>query len=416
LLQAVVAKIAANGRSIGEFRGIALYNPQRDREFTDLPESAPAADAIVSITTVRERYGVAEGMRLALQFVYQFLDRLNQPVWNDATFESLWTDFIEEMDHPVWIHRGVANVRNIQVETDRTDLADGIAIRGRDFDELGRLGFGDATLQRLSDDWSGFGASSFVLTIETATEKRPENFILTDLATPWTRAQRAVMTLRLLAPGDLSIGPMWIVRPARFDVGLGRGTGATGFSIPAIGSRYTLTADIVAKFPEMYARLRALEADSYREAPGNLDLALRAFMATYDRWPPGADSRLIDSITSLEAVLGSGTEIAFKLAFRVANLVGGSDAARVALLAEVKGFYDTRSTLVHGGRLGTKHEARLAMLDELRKTVRTVLAGFVTLATTPGHDYHKRFFDEELDFALTDTTRRGALRSAMRMP
>jgi len=70
----------------------------------------------------------------------------------------------------------------------------------------------------------------------------------------------------------------------------------------------------------------------------------------------GPDSRLLDSVAALEAVLGSGTEVSFKLAFRVATLLADTDAQRSELLDHMKGFYDTRSALVHGGRLKAKHQ------------------------------------------------------------
>jgi hypothetical protein len=203
------------------------------------------------------------------------------------------------------------------------DLGDGISIRGRHFEELRSLGFATPVLDRIASDWEGFGASSFVMVTESTRPKNasePDNLLSLDSATVWTKAMRAIGALRLLAGGDVSIGPMWVVRVARFDVGLG-GIQSAGVAIPALGTQYVWTDEIRSTYASVYAELGTLEKVGYGKAPGNLDLALRAFMATYDRWPPGADSYLLDSVTALEAVLGSGTEIAFKLAFRVAALL-----------------------------------------------------------------------------------------------
>jgi len=84
-----------------------------------------------------------------------------------------------------------------------------------------------------------------------------------------------------------------------------------------------------------YAALARLENGGYGKAPGNLDLGLRAFMSTFDRSPAAMDTKLVDAITALEAVLGTEAEIAFKLSFRVASLLAGSDGERATLLKAV---------------------------------------------------------------------------------
>jgi hypothetical protein len=61
-------------------------------------------------------------------------------------------------------------------------------------------------------------------------------------------------------------------------------------------------------------------------------------MATYDRWPAGGDSQLLDSITVLEALLGTDTEISFKLSFRVAALLATNDTERGDLLKLIREF------------------------------------------------------------------------------
>jgi hypothetical protein len=245
--------------------------------------------------------------------------------------------------------------------------------------------------------------------VEQTLPKSPETFTL--VADTWTKAQRVLGALRLLAPGDVSIGPMWPVRTARFDVGLGGSVSQLAFSIPAIGSSYALDEDIAGRIPPLYQTLKHLEVHGYDGAPGNLDLALRSFMATYDRWPPASDSRLLDSITALEAVLGSRTEIAFKLAFRVAGLVATNDDERASVFEEMKGFYSTRSALIHGA-LSDTHQTRLDQVDRLRDIVRQLLRAFVHLATSE-NDYGKQFFQERLDSALQQDAARDAVRRAM---
>jgi hypothetical protein len=305
-------------------------------------------------------------------------------------------------------------VRSFTCEKNYLALGDGIAIRGRNFAELATLGFSQAILDRISEDWSGLGASSFVLVADDSVLKEPANIFGPDTAV-WTKAIRAVGACRLAAAGSISIGPMWVVRVARFNFGLG-GLVRVGVSIPSIGAQYAWSETVAAVYSGIYRELAGLEKSGYSASPGNLDVALRAFMATYDRWPSAQDSQLLDSITALEALealLGTETEIAFKLAFRVAALLAPNDTERGELLKLMKEFYDTRSKLVHGAGLREKHRRCLAQVDELRSLVRRLLRSFVAFAANPPDTYNKAFFNEQLDVALVDATKREDLRTAL---
>jgi hypothetical protein len=168
-----------------------------------------------------------------------------------------------------------------------------------------------------------------------------------------TKAIRAVGACRLAGRGSIGIGPMWITRVARFNCGLG-GLTQVGASVPSTGLQYTWSKELAAIYRQIYSELKELERRGYGASPGNLSVALRAFMATYDRWPNGSDSRLLDLVTALEAVLGTDTEIAFKLAFRTSGLLASSDRERAELLTLIKEFDETRSKLVHGSGLKEK--------------------------------------------------------------
>jgi hypothetical protein len=409
---AAVERVRESGLSIDRFRGIAFYDTAKDEIFTSLDDFQSAEQSLVSISLLPERYGVGEVRRLTLQFIYQLLARLGEPEFDEEVFESLWVDFLAELEEPQWVFRAVANVRYVTAEDALFDLGDGVSIRGRSFEELSELGFSEAELQRLADDWSGFGASSYVMLVEDRVEKSPDNLILSSLGTEFTKAQRALEALRLLAPGDIGIGRMWVRRVARFNVGLG-GIQMVGYPIPTFGSNYELTDSIADAVPAMYDALRQLETSGYGGAPGNLDPALRSFMATYDRPLAGGDSRVLDAITSVEAVLGSGIEISFKLSFRVAGILAADDEERVQIFNEMKAYYDLRSRLVHGETLKEKHRQLVADVEPLRHIVRALLRGFIRLALTPGHGYGKQFFQERLDAALLDEAERHRLRSAL---
>jgi hypothetical protein len=211
-----------------------------------------------------------------------------------------------------------------------------------------------------------------VLVAEHCFLKQPDNLIFTDGYNPPLKAMRAVRALRLLAPGSIGIGPMWLTRAARFNPGLG-GLSSTGISIPMSGSPYHWSDEVQSSYPTLYDELVHLEKEGYGRSPGNLEIALRSFVSSYDRWLAFPDSRLLDLITSLEALLGIESELTFRLSFRVAALVAPDDQQRGELLELVKGFYDTRSKIVHGSAIKKKHTDYLQQIEKLAGIVGHLL-------------------------------------------
>lgn len=82
-------------------------------------------------------------------------------------------------------------------------------------------------------------------------------------------------------------------------------------------------------------------------------------------------------------------------------------------MKDMKGFYDTRSVIVHGGTLKTKHGPLLARVDAIRSYVRRLLRSFVSLAASGDATYKPKFFEEQLDAVLLDETERERLRTAL---
>ncbi len=409
LSRGVVSAIATSAGSIEAHRGIAFFDPRRDAVIIGQASFNEAGSAVSELPLLADRFGSAEARRVVLQFVYEFLGRLSQPAFDEPSFEDTWSALLRELDEPTWTFRGVANLRYFNTGSAPVELVNGVTIRGRNGDDLMILGFGEQVLDRLAEDWSGFGASSFVIVVEKKVTKRPDNLLTLSDDSLWIIALLSLQALRLLAPGDLSIGRMWIVRPGYFNVGLS-GLVSLGYSIPTLGGDYQLTEELARLVLPVFSDLQQLAQAGYARSPGNLGLALRSFMQTYDRWPSASDARLLDSITALEAVLGTNVEIAFKLAFRVAGLLAGSDAERSAMFQLLKGFYDTRSKLVHGGRLKPKHQQYFDRVDELRSFVRRLLRSFIHMAVRGSQNYNEAFFAEHLDAVLVDSSKREALR------
>ncbi len=407
----LLEEVIARNPALGQLHGIAFFDTQRDAVITSLGAFDQAKHAVTDLPNFVGRFGTEAGDRIVLQFVYQYFNRVNSVRFDDDQFEALWCDLVAEIEDAHWIVRGVANLRNFDCEAHPVDLGDGISIRGRSRSELASLGFDDTVWERITEDWRTPGASSFVLVLEHSSAKQPDNLILLDTYQVSLRATRAVSALRLASAGSIGIGPMWVVRAARFNVGMG-GLSSTGISIPMHGARYKWTEALKPSYSSIYGELAKLENERYGNSPGNLDVALRSFMSTYDRWPTHSDSQLLDLLTTLEALLGADSEIAFKLSFRVAALLASDDQQRGVLLKQMKEFYDTRSRIVHGGQLKSKHQERLQRVEELRSTVRQLVRCFVAFAAAPPAGYGKRFW-QELDAVLVDAQQREKLRAAL---
>lgn len=90
----------------------------------------------------------------------------------------------------------------------------------------------------------------------------------------------------------------------------------------------------------------------------------------------------VGSMTALEALLTKKEEtegLTYRLALRIANLLGTDASSRKATFRQVKEFYSLRSKIVHGVTLDKKLLGRLSELDELREMVRRVLLSSMAL-------------------------------------
>jgi hypothetical protein len=417
-LKAFAEAAVARARQLGpveNMRGVDYYDTRKDEVFTSLDEFRAASDFIVTFPLVSERYGENEVPRLVLQFAYETIRRVSEAPSVADAIASVWDDFSGELQKTTWTWRGVANLTNFVAEQDPIDLGAGVSVRGRSFEELAELGFSEATLDQLADDWSGFGASSFVILVEHQELKKPENLIMGSTGDLWTKARRAIEAMRLVALGDVGFGPMWTTREARFNVGIG-GTSRTGWAIPNLGSSYTLKPHLVDAVRAAEGELEQLDAVDRKTLPVNVSLAVASYMATFDRWPRSTVGAVVDSFTALEALLApGGTEITFRLAFRVASLLAEDNATRVALFNDIKAWYGIRSRLVHGDVLSGPQRERLAGAEDLREIVRRLVTGFIHLTLSEPDRYSKKFFKEELDAALIDDTTRDELRQTLRL-
>ena len=409
LVAAAASEATGSGRALSSLRGIAVYDGQKDEFVRSLGPFAQFAIGLPGLTLFPKHYGAGMEERIALQLVYEYFARATDVSADLMLLDSLWADFLAELSSPVWVTRTVTNLRLFQCDTAGVILGDGVSIIGRDPDALMAMGFSDRIVGELFAEWGGFGASSFVMVAEVSTPKNPHNVLRVDGGECSLRCARAIGALRLTAQGDVGMCKVFVHRIARFNVGIG-GMQFAGNTLDPIGTAYIWDPQNRPAFGTLYASLARLESVGYAKSPGNLDLALRSFMATFDRFPASADMKLMDTVTALEAVLGTRTEITFRLSFRVASLLAGSDDERSTILEVMKTFYDARSRVVHGDHLEAKHSAALAAVDDLRDFLRRLLRAFVLLAADDTRPFAKKSFERDLDATLVSEVGREGVR------
>lgn len=194
--------------------------------------------------------------------------------------------------------------------------------------------------------------------------------------------------------------------------GIGAVLGGGSNQIP--GRQYnfdSVDVDAVRNLYHMIVRFQREHEDRLQ----NFSTAIRAFTSIYGRLMQQRLDRVIDGITAMEALLPTNAELSFKLAFRVAGLLGHDDASRVKYLRDMKSYYHTRSAIVHGSRVKV-NDTKLINDDEpLRAILRDLLVGFLHLAESSDYTVGKKFYDEQLDEILLHASHRDKLRSEMQL-
>jgi hypothetical protein len=266
-------------------------------------------------------------------------------------------------------------------------------------------------LDFLTEDWTAGGTpSSYVIVVETPQPKTPANFILSSDGAAYPLAARAMLAMRLLGAGAPHFGRMLLKRPAAFNVGIG-GRSFSGFTIWWPGGEYNLTQAMIPEIRQQVETLITVENDLATSAR-HIGLALRSFSSIYDRLMHQGEDCIIDAITALEALWKLDSELSFRLAFRTASLLGGTDDLREQILETLRKYYGIRSKIVHGTTLKPSESALVQNDEPLREIVRKALRAFLHLLANPA-EWTVARLDSDPDPVLLHSEKRLALQKAM---
>jgi Apea-like HEPN len=191
-----------------------------------------------------------------------------------------------------------------------------------------------------------------------------------------------LVVFRLFKPGYLRAGETFVVARAAEDEPW-RTLGSSRASLMVVdygilgmqSTSYTLEIEEIPFFCAFTHGIFSV-MDSLDQYPA-LSQALSLYSADN-----GDYLNAVGSMTALEALLTKKEEtegLTYRLALRIANLLGTEASSRKATFRQVKEFYNLRSKIVHGVTLDKKLLGRLSELDALREMVRRVLLSSMAL-------------------------------------
>jgi hypothetical protein len=342
--------IRDSGEGLKTFRNRILFiDIAADRRIIDLPTFAEAVSAIESLPTFVTQAEKGQGRRIVLRFIGLLASRLNEPIFDTGVFEAVSDYLRAELSTNEWTYIGVANLQNFRTSSNLLDLGDGITIRVLSFVDLPiLLKWGDDEFKHFTDDFiQGELNSEHVLLVEQKVPKSHDNFMLGTTGLEWTKAQKMLMGLRLLKPGDVRIGRMFHSRSLSFNLGLDR-TRPTGITGWHPGKVYKLEPAEIDDFRRIYRLIENFHK-TYSEKWPNVEVALRSFSSMYDRYSHQAEDCILDAITALEALFAIGAELSFRLAFLTATILSSNDDERVNSFCEIRKYYKIRLFVLASG-------------------------------------------------------------------
>ncbi|MCA1708129.1 MAG: hypothetical protein LC808_34575 [Actinobacteria bacterium] len=412
LLEEVHARVVVSAEALAAHkRRTAASDTDRDQSLSELDAFPGAVEALRTLPQFDRAFGTEHGERATVQFVYDYLTRTDQLGLDEHAFDVTFEALTSELGEPDWTFVTFANLRNFDSSDGLIDFGDGVTIRHRVPEEIAeRLGWTEWHLDHLFRDWDeGMKASGHVLWIESTLEKTPDKAILTDSATGVGKALNLLLALWLYAPGDVSLGALFTDTAAQFDL-RGSGVGRSGGMPSDVwGRTYQLSSAHAVGVRAIYDDIVAFRKAT--DVPNNVRLAVRRFESVYSRGVKQREDRIVDELIALEALAGSGTELRFRLAFRVSSLLATGDDERLQIFDAVRDFYDIRSKIVHGTPVGSSERALVNDDEQLRALVRRLVKAAIFATAHTGFQLTASYVDRELDRALLTSDGRKELRT-----
>ncbi|MCK4224214.1 MAG: hypothetical protein KAX39_03475 [candidate division Zixibacteria bacterium] len=151
-------------------------------------------------------------------------------------------------------------------------------------------------------------------------------------------------------------------------------------------SKYILT-EIEAKEFEVFFK-KLFGDKSVSNIPSFINLVLDRFNYAYDRKRP--EDKLIDYMIAFETLYLEGDnlgEYGYRIAMRVASLLGKTLDERKQIFSEIKKAYHLRSKIVHGSKkIGDKNSISVQEVSKIEQHLRRSIQEFVKLISNKSHN------------------------------
>src|SRR5260221_560046 len=88
LVEETISMAIAAGLPITNLRGVAFFNPERDKPLTSLNSFEKAGAATSKIANFAASLGAQASARVILQFIYQYFARVGRVAYEESVFET----------------------------------------------------------------------------------------------------------------------------------------------------------------------------------------------------------------------------------------------------------------------------------------------------------------------------------------
>ena len=155
---------------------------------------------------------------------------------------------------------------------------------------------------------------------------------------------------------------------------------------------YKLRQSELKRFITLFKQIRLWRASGILD---NVEIALERFHSSYHG---NIEDRIIDQMVAFESLyLGDSQELTYKLALRVAFLLGKREEQRNLIFADMKKAYSYRSRIVHGNNPPSRRELR-DIVPKVENYLRQSLRKFLLLLSQEhsSKDIRDKLLDENI--------------------
>lgn len=315
-------------------------------------------------------------------FLGRYFNQNGSVIFNQQTFDKVYLDFQNYFYKTTLEGSTYSPLENFSCENELKFTKD---LRIRKILESEKVEF--LELQRFS--WMGdspFGNIDDISNILEITyhKRRDKRKDKTRDASLYTQDFEDVITsLRLYKHGVVNFhvvsqkSDLWIPCSSK-----GYSSGKNDYKHP-LGTKYTLTPSEFKRVQEIFRKYSKFQARNRKNPTEYLNIALRRFNSGVEE--TDIEDKVIDFMISFEAMfLQSNGELTFKLANRVAVLLGKTSDERETIREIMIVAYAWRSCIVHGNKkqllkIQGKTVSEKEFVLKIEDTLRKALFGFISL-------------------------------------